>query len=146
MELKLISVSLRNIVETPNGASVFFSCKQKVFAIHMSRASGESLIRTLEGRWRSRPLTHNLMNEIFTGFGVRVACVILYKEEDGVFFAKMALGMQNEIGTKLVEVDARPSDALVLAAFRRSPVFVTQELFNKLDDMSEVLEKILKAK
>jgi len=41
-----------------------------------------------------------------------------------------------------VEVDARPSDCLALAAHYKSPVFVAADLFAEVEDMSEVLAQI----
>ncbi|MDR1497136.1 MAG: bifunctional nuclease family protein [Puniceicoccales bacterium] len=146
MKIKLLPVSLSNIVETPNGASVFFSSGKKVFVIHMARSSGDALMQAVEGEQKERPLTHDLVNSIFRNMGIHVVQVVLHKEEDGVFFTRLVLGMKNEIGTKIVEIDARPSDSLVLAAWQKRPVFITQELFDKLDDVSKMLEKIIEPK
>jgi len=41
-----------------------------------------------------------------------------------------------------VEVDARPSDCLALAAHYKSPVYVAPDLFAEVEDMSEVLAQI----
>ena len=49
---------------------------------------------------------------------------------------------QNEIARKIVEIDARPSDCLAIATAQKKPIFVTQSLFNQVEDMSEVLDKI----
>jgi hypothetical protein len=41
-----------------------------------------------------------------------------------------------------VELDARPSDCLALAAAQKKPIFVAASLFEQVEDMSEVLNKI----
>jgi uncharacterized protein len=46
------------------------------------------------------------------------------------------------LGRKLVEIDARPSDCLALAAAQKRPVYVAASLFESVEDMSEVLERI----
>jgi bifunctional DNase/RNase len=71
--------------------------------------------------------------------------VLIHKVEDSVYYARMTLVMKNELGTKIVEVDARPSDALILAVRTKRPVFVTKEVLEKEEDMSETLGNILKA-
>ena len=43
---------------------------------------------------------------------------------------------------KIVELDARPSDCLAIAASHKIPVYVSNTLFAELEDMSEVLEQI----
>ncbi len=50
--------------------------------------------------------------------------------------------MQNELGRKLVEIDARPSDCLAIATAQKRPIFVAKALFTEVEDMSEVLERI----
>jgi bifunctional DNase/RNase len=51
----------------------------------------------------------------------------------------LILRQQNELGTKLVEIDARPSDCLALASAVKRPIFVTRSLFRDVEDMSEHL-------
>jgi len=39
-------------------------------------------------------------------------------------------------------VDARPSDCLALAVALKAPMYVTQSLFDQMEDMSEHLQRI----
>jgi bifunctional DNase/RNase len=41
-------------------------------------------------------------------------------------------------------VDARPSDSIVLALQQKKPVFVALKVFNAVEDMTEILERVLK--
>jgi len=41
-----------------------------------------------------------------------------------------------------VELDARPSDCLAIAAAQKKPIFVTTRLFEQVEDMTAVLNKI----
>jgi bifunctional DNase/RNase len=52
------------------------------------------------------------------------------------------LQQQNEVARKIGEVDARPSDCLALAAAQKKPIFVSAPLFEQVEDMSEVLDKM----
>jgi bifunctional DNase/RNase len=52
--------------------------------------------------------------------------------------------MENELGRKLIEIDARPSDSIVLALQHKRPLYVARAVFAGVDDMSEVLERVLK--
>jgi bifunctional DNase/RNase len=42
-----------------------------------------------------------------------------------------------------VEIDARPSDCIVLALLTKKPLYVAESVLTAVDDMSEVLHKIL---
>ena len=79
---------------------------------------------------------------VFKGFGIEVERVVVTELKNSTYFARMILKMENELGTKIVEVDARPSDCLAIAASQKVPVFVTDSLFEEVEDMSEVLEQI----
>ena len=52
--------------------------------------------------------------------------------------------MQKELGHKIIEVDARPSDSIVLALQQKKPVFVALKVFAAVEDMTEILERVLK--
>jgi uncharacterized protein len=41
-----------------------------------------------------------------------------------------------------VEIDARPSDCLALATAQKRPIYVAATLFEQVEDMSEVLDRI----
>jgi hypothetical protein len=62
--------------------------------------------------------------------------------KNSTYFARLILQQQNELGRKIVEIDARPSDCLALATAQKRPIFVTHSLFEQVEDMSEVLERI----
>ena len=91
---------------------------------------------------KERPLTHDLMQSIFKGFTITVERVIITELRNSTYFARLILQQQNEIARKIVEIDARPSDCLALASAQKRPIFVTQSLFDQVEDMSEVLDKI----
>ena len=45
---------------------------------------------------------------------------------------------------KIIELDARPSDSIVLALQMNKPIFAAQKVLDNVEDMSEILERILK--
>src|ERR1043165_4721023 len=60
----------------------------------------------------SRPLTHDLFANFMGTFNIELNEVIIYKLEEGIFFAQLICqGPDSEV----VEIDARTSDALALA-------------------------------
>jgi hypothetical protein len=61
---------------------------------------------------------------------------------NSTYFARLILKQENELGSKLVELDARPSDCLAIAAAQKKPIFVTTKLFQSVEDMTEVLTRI----
>ena len=93
---------------------------------------------------KDRPLTHDLISSIFQGLEVSLQRVIINDVSDSIYFARIILKMENELGSKIVEIDARPSDSMVLAIQSKKPIFVAQKVIDQVDDMTEILERILK--
>jgi len=92
---------------------------------------------------KERPMTHDLIGNVFQGFGIELERVVINDVDEGTYYARMILRMENEIDTKLVEIDARPSDSLVLALQQKKPIFVDKDVMEKVEDMTEILERIL---
>src|SRR5664279_5888412 len=80
---------------------------------------------------KERPLTHDLINRVFQGFGISVERVIITDLKNSTYFARIILQQQNEVARKIVELDARPSDCLALAAAQKKPIFVSAPLFEQ---------------
>ena len=55
---------------------------------------------------------------------------------------RLILQQDNELGRKIVEIDARPSDCLALATAQKRPIYVAAPLFEQVEDMTEVLDRI----
>ncbi len=91
---------------------------------------------------KERPLTHDLINNIFKGFNIAVERIVITDLKNSTYFARLILNQENELGRKLVEIDARPSDCLALASAQKKPIFVATSLFEQVEDMSEVLQRI----
>jgi bifunctional DNase/RNase len=68
--------------------------------------------------------------------------VVITELKNSTYFARLFLQQENELGRKIVEIDARPSDCLALAAAQKRPIFVRNSLFEQVEDMTEVLERI----
>ena len=104
---------------------------------------GRSLIGMfLKETAKERPLTHDLLNYILKGFSINVERVVITELKNSTYFARLFLHQSNELGRKLVEIDARPSDCLAIAAAQKRPIYVAASLFEQVEDMSEVLERI----
>lgn len=144
MDNSVIAVSVKGVMPTSNGCAVFLGNEEKTFVIYMDRAIGNTIQRVINNESAQRPMTHDLMITLLEGLGAHVDRVIINDVRDGTFFARLIVSMENELGRKIVEVDARPSDSIVLALNNKKPLFVVEKVLNDVEDMTEILEKILK--
>lgn len=75
-----------------------------------------------------RPLTHDLFFNFARTFSVDITEVLIYKLEEGVFYAKLfCMGPDNNE----ITIDSRPSDAIALALRFNCPIYTTEEILMK---------------
>jgi len=144
MKNDVIEVGIKGVMPTANGCAIFLGNTEKTFVIYVDHNIGAAISMTVNSIKKERPLTHDLIGSIFLGLGVEISRVVINDVRDGTYFARLLLTMKNELGTKLIEVDSRPSDCMVLALQQQKPILVSRDVFDVVEDMSEVLEKILK--
>jgi bifunctional DNase/RNase len=137
-------VTIKGVMPTSNGCAIFLGGKDKTFVIYVDQSIGNAISMTINDVKKDRPLTHDLIGHIFGGLGVTVERVLINDVDAGTFFARIILQMQNELGRKVIEVDARPSDSMVLALQAKKPIFVARKVLDTVEDMTEILERILK--
>jgi len=75
----------------------------------------------------SRPLTHDLLKSVFLRLKGKLVRIEVAALKDDVFYAKIVVDQQAEI----IEIDARPSDAIALAVRAHVPIFVDSEVMEK---------------
>src|SRR4051794_30627964 len=142
MKKDILPVAIRGILPVNSGCAIFVGNDEKVFVIQVEPTMGAVIGMFLRDTPKERPLTHDLMNSVFKGFNISVERAIITELKNSTYFARLILQQQNELGRKLVEIDARPSDCLALATAQKRPLFVATTLFEQVEDMSEVLERI----
>jgi bifunctional DNase/RNase len=139
-----VEVEVKGVMPTANGCAVFLGNDDKNFVIYVDHSVGNAISMSLHGVKKERPLTHDLIGSIFLGLGVAVERVSINDVQNGTFFARILLVMENELGRKIIEIDARPSDSMVLALQQKRPVFVAKHVFELVEDMTEILERVLR--
>lgn len=92
----------------------------------------------------SRPLTHDLIKNVFNQLNTRVLRVEVLSLKDDTFYGNIVA----EANGQTINIDARPSDALAIAVRTHVPIFVSQSVMNAasiipeddLQDQEEELE------
>ena len=142
MKNDVVPVEIRGILPTNSGCAIFIGNDDKVFVIQVESNMGTVIRMFLHDQPKERPLTHDLMATVFKGFNIAIERVVITEMKNATYFARLILQQQNELGRKIVEVDARPSDCLALATAQKRPLYVTTALFEQVEDMSKWLEEI----
>ena len=142
MKNDVIPIEIRGILPANTGCAIFVGNDQKVFVIQVENNMGMVIGMFLKNAPKERPLTHDLMNSMLKGFNINIERVVITELKNQTYFARLVLQQENELGRKIVEIDARPSDCLALATAQKRQIFVNSALFEQVEDMSEVLERI----
>src|SRR6266700_1443065 len=142
MKNDVVPVQIRGILPANSGCALFVGNDEKVFVINVEPNMGAIIGMFLRETPKERPLTHDLMNSVMKGFGITVERVVITELKNSTYFARLILQQQNELGRKIVEIDARPSDCIALATALKKPLYVATALFNQVEDMSKWLEEI----
>jgi uncharacterized protein len=138
-----VEVSVKGVMPTANGCAVFLGNDDKTFVIYVDHSVGNAIQMTINGVKKDRPLTHDLIGHILLGLGAKLDYIIINDVNEGTFFARILLRMENELGKKIIEIDARPSDSTVLALQQKRPIFASRKVFDTVEDMTEILERVL---
>jgi hypothetical protein len=144
MKHDIVPVQIREILPANSSCALFVGNDEKIFVINVDPQMGRVIGDFLRNEPKERPLTHDLINRVFQGFGISVERVVITDLKNSTYFARLILQQQNELhdARKIVELDARPSDCLAIAAAQKKPIFVAAPLFEQVEDMTEVLNKI----
>jgi len=75
-----------------------------------------------------RPMTHDLMKSILDTLSIELQQIIIHNIIEGTFHAKIIM---KENDGNIIEVDARPSDAIALSLRTESPIFVSKRILDE---------------
>jgi len=142
MENEVLPVTIKGLIPTSTGVAVFLGTEDKTFVIYIDPAVGQSLSLAINNVKRNRPLTHDLITHILMGLEAKLDRIVINDVDSDKFFARLILNMENELGKKILEIDARPSDSLVLAVQNKRPIYVSRKVFDSVEDMTTVFEDI----
>lgn len=128
---KLIRVKFSKVMQTRSYTVVTMGNEKKQFAIYTEPSIGRTMQMHLTESETSRPLTHDLINMLFTGFNISIKQVIINDIQDTIYFARLFLEQKIGTETHILEIDARPSDCITLAMINDIPVYCTEEVLEK---------------
>src|SRR5690606_7510425 len=124
IELEIVALS-HSITQTHSYAVVLGEVNGlRRLPIVIGGFEAQAIAVALERMQPSRPLTHDLFANFMATFTIDLLEVIIYKLEEGIFFAKLVC--QN--GNETIEIDSRTSDALALAVRANCRIYTFENI------------------
>ena len=122
----------RIIISEINESQVVFLKEvggERQFPILIGIFEATSIDRRVKEIARPRPLTHDLIVEIVTAMGAELDSVVISELKDSTYYANLRVKSEGE----LIEIDARPSDAIAVAVTCDPPlpIYVEEEVLNE---------------
>jgi uncharacterized protein len=99
---------------------------ERYLPIWIGPYEAESITVALQEVEISRPLTHDLLKNLFTLFNSRILRVEIVSMKEDIFFGNIVA----ETDGKITNIDSRPSDAIALAVRAHAPMLVSQEVMD----------------
>ena len=143
MSKPVVEVKVRAVAATSGGWAVFLGNEDKVFVMFVDQSVGTAITMFMQDTPKERPLTHDLVANILRALGAKIERVIVNDLQRGTYYARLVLSAENELQQKkVIEIDARPSDCIAMATQQSAPIFVSLDVWDEVEDMTEVLRKI----
>ena len=123
IEMKVAGIALDAITRSPI-VLLKDASERRALPIYIGQDQARAIIGALERQKPPRPLTHDLMVNIFETWNLKLERIIINSLEDNTFYAILCM----KLGKKEKQIDCRPSDAIAIALRTGSPIWVMEEV------------------
>jgi hypothetical protein len=126
IEIKIVGLSYS---QTQSGAYALVLAEKdgvRRLSIIIGGFEAQSIAIELENMKPSRPLTHDLFKTFADSFNIKIKEIVIYNLIEGVFYSKIIC----EQDGKMVEIDARTSDAIAIGIRAKCPVYTFENILS----------------
>lgn len=95
--------------------------------IWIGQYEAEALTLELQNTETARPLTHDLLKLTIEQMGGKLVHILVNDVRKEIYYARLVI----DIDGRMIEVDARPSDAINLAIRAKAPIFVAEAVMER---------------
>lgn len=106
---------------------------KRTFPILIGLNEAEAIQRRFKGVSLKRPLTHDLLANVIARLGAELESITIGDLSDHTFFATLDIRLESG---ELMQIDARPSDAIAAAAGQEVPILVAEHVLDGAASLS----------
>ncbi len=119
--IEVIIDSIRVHLMTPNRIVVLKQLNtERYLTVWVGPYEAEAITIALQEVEKARPLTHDLLKNVFDAFNARVTRVEIVSLQDTTFYGNIVA----EVDGMEINIDSRPSDAIAIAVRTHVPILV----------------------
>ena len=102
--------------------------EHRAFPIMIGIHEAYAIDRRTKHHKMERPLTHDLIANIFDELGYKLERIVINELRESTFHAKLVLQHNGQT----LEVDSRPSDAIAIGAGTETPIYVDESVLDEV--------------
>lgn len=130
--MSLIQVDIIGLSTSPSSGGAYALVLGEVdgnrrLPIIIGAFEAQAIALELEKIQPPRPMTHDLLRNLFDSVHAEVIDVVIDELREGTFFAKIRFTHNGEDA----QLDARPSDAVALAVRMEAPIFIAPSVLDE---------------
>jgi bifunctional DNase/RNase len=130
--VELVEVKFHNLTVDPrNRQPVVLLAdlnNERAILIWIGVFEARAIHSEMQGVEPIRPLTHDLLEKVIQQTNANIERIIITRVDENIFYATILIKQ----GGSIREIDARPSDSIVMALKFKAPIFVSRQLFDKM--------------
>ncbi|HSY50663.1 MAG TPA: bifunctional nuclease family protein [Thermoanaerobaculia bacterium] len=137
---ELVPMSIKGLMLDPvsNSPIVVLKDEEEKFflPIWVGIFEANAIALQLENVSTPRPMTHDLLKSAIAQLDARVTRIVINDLRDSTFFAQIRVMVSRAGADTMLELDARPSDAIALALRTEAPIYVAQSVLDQAQTIS----------
>jgi bifunctional DNase/RNase len=123
-----VAVSVKGVIPDPSTEAQIVVLEEsgaaRTLTIWVGMIEGNAIRAAIERVSSTRPLTHELLQQVLERLHAVVKRVVVHDVRDNTYYASIVLDVTGRETT----LDARPSDAIALALRTGSPIYIRRDL------------------
>ena len=132
---EIIPIKLDKFIQSRVHTAITLATDKKKFTIYTEPQVGKDLQIYLLKEMKPRPSPHDLIQRILEGYSIIPIQIVIYDVQDTVYFAKLFLETEKEGKKTILELDARPSDCILLSVLEKIPMYCKKEVLDKVSNV-----------
>ena len=117
-------VEIKPII-TGTRLALISGCTAIAFDVTLDQAM--SIQRGIEKTIDTRPLTHDLLKDVFENFNIKMLAAEIDRFENEIYYAKLLISGEG----KILNIDSRPSDAVAISVREGTPIYIKKDILEK---------------
>ena len=144
MSRPVVKVQVLALAAADGGVALFLGNEQKAFVMRVDASVGAAITLFLHRTPKARARTHDLIANVLGALGAKVEKVIINDLKGKAYFARLVLSVEKELtaAKRLLELDARPSNGVALALQQGAPLYVSLEVWERVEDVAQALRAL----